>query len=153
MILSAAVPRAHSPGARAQQRADLLLEIARPLLPVRPALEPAERARVEEELAGFLARQMAALPGYMRLPMRAGLFAFAWLPLLRHGRPYTRLDPEARRRHVLAWSTSRVGPKRDLVKLIRSCALFFYLDHRLVTARLEAETCELPEEQGLRRAE
>jgi hypothetical protein len=118
----------------------LLLCVAEPILPVRPVLDPAERNRVGLDLAEFLTLQTSALPRHLWLLFRTGLFAFQWLPVLRYGRPYTALKPEQRRLLVANWSTSRLSPKRDLLKLIRSCTLFYYLDHPLVSARLEQES-------------
>lgn len=117
----------------------LLLLIAEPMLPTKPALDPAERQRVGLGLADFLTRQIGALPHHLSLLVSAGLLSFEWLPLLRFGRPFTALDSDQRRRRVAKWSTSRMQPKRDLLKMVRSCALLFYLDHPIVRARLEKE--------------
>jgi len=114
-----------------------VLDIAEPMLPSRPSLDPEERHRVGLGLAEFVTLQIDAMPRHLWLSVRAGLFVFEWLPLLRYGRPYTGLKPDQRRQRVASWSTSRLSPKRDLLKMIRSCVLFFYLDHPLVSARLE----------------
>lgn len=117
-----------------------LLAVARPLLPRFPELPEEESRRVERELEAFLAAQTGAMPRHLRVALRAALALFTWLPALRWGRPYAALAPSAQQRVVLAWSVSAFGPLRDFVKLVRSLALFFYLDHPAVVARLEAET-------------
>lgn len=127
----------------------LLRAVARPLLPSFPPLAPEERSRVEDDLERFLADQLAGMPGHLRLGVRAALTAFAWLPLLRWGRPYAALPPPTQQRIVARWSASRIGPRRDLIRLLRSLAVFFYLDHPAVVARLEAETADaLPPARG-----
>ena len=122
--------------------AALLLEIARPLLPAFPPLPTSERERVEDELRTFLVEQVRSMPSFLRLPYLTALLVFEWTPLLRYGRPYTALPMVRRERALQAWSRSPIGPCRDLVKLVRSCALFFYLDHPLVRESLRAESCE-----------
>ena len=122
----------------------LLLEIARPLLPAFPPLPTSEQERVEDELRIFLVEQVRSMPSFLRLPYLTALLVFEWTPLLRYGRPYTALPRLRRERALQAWSRSPVGPCRDLVKLVRSCALFFYLDHPLVRERLRVECGERP---------
>lgn len=114
-----------------------LLDIARPLLPSVPELPPDEARRVEDDLAGDLAAQIARLPAHLAAPFRVALVAFDLLPLLRFGRPYRALPIETQRRVVRAWSNAPIGAFRNFVKLVRSCALYTYLDHPIVTARLE----------------
>jgi hypothetical protein len=120
--------------------AALLLEIARPLLPAFPFLPTPERERVEDELRIFLVEQVRSIPSFLRLPYLMALLLFEWVPLLRYGRPYTALPRPRQERALRTWSRSPFGPCRDLVKLVRSCALFFYLDHPLVHERLRAES-------------
>ena len=86
------------------------------------------------------------MPKFLLLPFVGGLFAFDWLPLLRHHRTFSDLDIELQRRIVREWAESRFGRKRDFIKLVRSCSLFFYLDHPLVRVRLEAA----PDTAGVR---
>lgn len=130
-------------------RRSLLRALARPLLPRFPTLAPEEQSRVEEDLEQFLAAQLGAMPGHLRLGVRAALVAFAWLPLLRWGRPYAALPAPTQARVVERWSASRIGPRRDLIRLLRSLTVFFYLDHPAVVARLEAESADaLPRSRG-----
>jgi hypothetical protein len=117
----------------------LLLEVARPMLPAIPRLEPGEREQLESELADFLSAQVGAMPGYLRIPFAATLVAFEWLPVLGRGRRYSKLEGASQARFVAACSRSGFRPFRELLRLVRSCALFFYLDHPLARARLETQ--------------
>lgn len=132
--------------------ARLLGEAARPLLPDYPLLEGAERARVERDVEAFLAAQIAAMPAHLRLPVRLALIGFELLPLARRGRRFSALGLETRRKILQRWGSSRLGPKRDLVRLIRSSALYAYLDHERVRAQLEAADAGTPA-VGLSRAQ
>ena len=126
----------------------LVLAIARPLLPCFPPLSDAERDEAERELDRFLAAQLAEMPRYLALPFSVALLAFNWLPLLRYGRTYAGLPQETQVRVVLAWSGSPIGAMRNFVKLVRTCALFAWLDHPIVAARLEPEAAEPALEAG-----
>jgi hypothetical protein len=117
-----------------------LLDIARPLLPSVPELPSDEALRVERDLAAALDAQIAGLPLYLAAPFRAALVAFELAPLLRFGRPYRALPIESQRRVVRAWSNAPIGAFRNFIKLVRSCALYAYLDHPIVTERLERDS-------------
>jgi hypothetical protein len=118
------------------------------MLPSRPELDEGERVRVEGELQDFLSSQVSSLPRYILAPYLLALFAFEALPLLRHGRPFSSLADADRAAIVARWSASPIGPMRDLLKLIRSCALFFYLDHPVVTRRMEEESGRRARSEG-----
>lgn len=117
----------------------LVLAIARPLLPAYPELDEDDRAEAERELDRGLTEQLSAMPGYLRLPFEVALVGFNWLPVLRYGRTYGSLPPATQARIVAAWSRSPLGAMRNFIKLVRTCALFAWLDHPLVTERLERE--------------
>jgi hypothetical protein len=119
--------------------ARIVLGAARPLLPAFPELDASERSQVEGDLGDFLQGQIRAMPQYLRGPYLLALFGFEYLPLLRYGQPYTALRSTIQERIVRSWSESRIAPMRDFVKLIRTCALFYYLDHSVVRAQLEAD--------------
>jgi hypothetical protein len=121
-----------------------LLDIARPLLPSVPKLPLVEAERVERDLATALDSQMAGMPAYLAAPFRVARVAFEFLPLLRFGRRYRALPIESQRRVVLAWSNAPIGAFRNFVKLVRSCALYTYLDHPIVTETLERD-CLAPD--------
>ena len=133
--------------------ASLVLAIARPLLPSFPPLGDAERKETERDLAAFLEAQLSEMPRYLALPFQLALFGFEWLPLLRYGRRYTALPRETQGRVVRAWADSPIGAMRNFVKLLRTCALFAWLDHPVVAARLESESAEGALETGTSRAD
>ena len=116
-----------------------LLDIARPLLPSIPELPSDEALRVERDLAAALDAQIAELPRYLAAPFHVALVAFELAPLLRFGKPYRALPIEIQRRVVRAWSNAPIGAPRNFVKLVRSCALYAYLDHPIVTEKLERD--------------
>jgi hypothetical protein len=116
----------------------LVWEAARPLLPEYPPLDGEERSRVERDVEAFLGAQIGSTPAHLRLPVRVALIGLELLPLARWGRRFSALDLGTRRAILQRWGSSRLRPKRDLVRLIRSCVLFGYLDHEGVRARLEA---------------
>lgn len=109
------------------------------LLPDYPPLDPATRAAAAAEVAAHVADQLAALPPYLRLPVRLALAAFAWLPLLVAGRPFAALPPARQATWLGWWSAAPLAPARDVVRLVRSVALLAWFDHPAVRARLEAE--------------
>jgi hypothetical protein len=117
-----------------------LLDIARPLLPSVPELPSDEALHVERDLAAALDAQIAGLPLYLAAPFRVALVVFELAPLLRFGRPYRALPIESQRRVVRAWSNAPIGAFRNFIKLVRSCALYAYLDHPIVTERLERDS-------------
>jgi hypothetical protein len=126
----------------------LLMDIARPLLPAHPRLDPDEIERVERDLTAFLVAEIGALPLHLAAPFRLALVAFALLPVLRFGRTYRALPPEHKHRVVYAWANAPVAVFRNFVKLVRSCALFAYLDHPLVMANLERDGAEIAATAG-----
>lgn len=118
----------------------ILALLVRSLLPEIPALNPVERVEIEEEVARFVETQIAAMPGFLRLPYRLALHLFNCSALLRYGRAYESLDATRRQAYVRAWAESGIAPMRDFVKLARSCTLLQYLDHPRVAARLEEQS-------------
>lgn len=117
--------------------AAVLISLARPIPPATPRLTEVERRQVDADLELYLVRQVLAMPRYMLAPLLVVLLGLDWLPMLTRGRPFRALPGAAATQIVAAWSRSRLSPKRDLIKLVRNCTLFFYLDHPIVRARLE----------------
>nr|AQQ74448.1 hypothetical protein [uncultured bacterium] len=114
-----------------------LFHMIRHLLPAQPVLDPITRDEVEQDVVEFVAAQIGGMPGYIRVPYRALLLVFEWLPALGSLRPFSALPAERQQRCLAAWSNSHVSLIRDTIKLVRSCALLQYLDHHLVLSRLE----------------
>jgi hypothetical protein len=116
-----------------------MVEIVRLTVPAYPDLDDQARARVDADVTDFVASQIGALPSFMHLPYRLGITAFQLLSLLRHGRRFAFLPKPAKESYLSFWSDGKIGPMRDFVKLIRSCALLAYFDHPEVRKRLLAK--------------
>lgn len=118
---------------------DLLTCLVPALLPSEPHLDPIQRTKIEEEVVNFVAAQIAAMPSVLRIFYQIALHGFNWLAVIRYGGRYTQLAVDRQRRYILSWSHSRIRMIRDFVKLMRSCALLYYLDHPLVMAQWESD--------------
>lgn len=110
------------------------------VVPEFPALEPATRRSVEDEVGRYVASQIAGMPGYLALPYRLALRIFDGLPRLFYLQPFVRLDAARGTRYLERWSNAPLAPMRDFVKLVRSCALLAYFDHPAVVAQLQSGT-------------
>jgi hypothetical protein len=117
----------------------VVAEIVRLTLPAYPDLDEQARARVHADVTDFVASQIEALPLFLHIPYRLGITAFHLLSLLRYGRRFASLPDAARESYLSFWSDGVMGPTRDFIKLIRSCALLAYFDHPGVRTRLLAE--------------
>jgi hypothetical protein len=121
---------------------ELLKHLARPLLPIEPPLSPEARCVVEGDVAAFLFAQIGSMPTYLRLPYEIALLVFNLLAAVPFGQPYQQLDPARQQRYLELWSGSPLRLGRDLIRLIRSCALLQFMDHPCVLARLAPELAE-----------
>lgn len=117
----------------------VLAEIIRTLTPSYPELAADTRATAQADVTRYVASQILAMPGHLRLPYKLALVAFNWLALLRYFRPFVSLPHELKPAYLALWSDAPVGPMRDFVKLIRSSGLLVYYDHPLVVQHLNAE--------------
>lgn len=106
----------------------VVTEIVHLSLPDYPALEAPTRAQVRSDVSDVVVAQIEAMPSFLGIPYRIALHAFRLLPLVRWGRPFLSLDSAAQRSWIALWADG-IGPTRDFIKLIRSCALFAYFDH------------------------
>jgi hypothetical protein len=115
----------------------VVAEIVRLLLPDYPRLDPPAQTHVRSDVTDFVMAQIGAMPSFLRVPYCVAVIGFDWLPLLRYGGRFRRLEEPARVRYLTWWSAAPVGVMRNFVKLIRSCAVLAYFDHPLVMERLE----------------
>ncbi len=125
-------------------RTRLLQQIVRDLLPREPELDGEASREVEKAVVAFVAAQIGSLPAFLRVPYTFALVGFDWLAIARYGRSYAHLDEAQGRRYLRAWDRSPLSLCRDFVKLLRSCTLLAYLDHPVVTRRLEAMAAPEP---------
>ncbi|MBI1816118.1 MAG: hypothetical protein HYR72_14155 [Deltaproteobacteria bacterium] len=109
------------------------------IAPEYPALNAATRVKALDDVTRYVASQIDGMPSFLRAPYRLALLAFSWLPLLRYARPFSALPAATQLSYLTLWSDGPIGPMRDFVKLIRSCALLAYFDHPLVLQQLEVE--------------
>lgn len=111
-----------------------------PRPPRLPGLEPAVAALVEHVVsslaepdphlltttAAAMHGRLGMMPRFLGLPMAAATLAFDWSGVAVGGRPFRRLDPEARRRLVAAWRRAPVGFCRDFLDFYEKMASFLY---------------------------
>ena len=74
--------------------------------------------------------QHAALPDYLRGPLRWLTLGFDASTIPTSGRPFHALDHARRWRQVERWRRSRLGPLRDLVRFYESLAIFGWYDEQ-----------------------
>ena len=117
---------------------DVVAEVVRLTTPSFPPLDDPARRRVHSRVTAFVTSQIEGLPSFMSLPYRAMLTAFRLLPVLRFGRDFRSLDETTKESYLAAWSDAKLGPCRDFIKLIRSCALLAFFDHPDVVRSLPA---------------
>ncbi len=118
------------------------------ILPKYPDLDAGTRLVVEHDVAHYVARQIAAMPSFLRVPYGLALRAFNWLPLLRYGRLFRSLPPERGAQYLAWWNDSPISFMRDFVRLIRSSALLVYFDHPAVAQQLAAPSSLPPRREA-----
>ncbi len=124
---------------------DVLARTVDVLLPTHPTLGAEVSRRVRADVATFVVSQVEALPSFLKAPYVLAMTAFDLSPVLRGWRPFRTLDADRRARRLAAWDTSALAPKRNYVKLIRSCALLAYYDHPDVLRALHAIESAAPQ--------
>ena len=75
------------------------------------------------DVARFVLRQHGNMPRLLGAGIRAATLLFAVASLGRGGVLFHRLPPPRRRVQVAAWSISRLGPCRDLIRFYSSLAI------------------------------
>lgn len=118
----------------------ILAGIIQLVIPSYPVLAPDRCEAVRVDVVRYVASQIRAMPGHLRLPYQVALAAFNWLPVLRHLRPFLALPPGAQQAYLRLWSDGPIAPMRDFVKLIRSAGLLVYYDHPVVQEQLIASS-------------
>lgn len=91
---------------------------------------------VHAAVSDFVYGRLRTLPVFLRVPYMTLLRIFDFLPLLTRGRRFVRLSPAPQRKQLETWSTSRLSPCRDCVKLIRNLTLMAFYEHPAVLNRL-----------------
>jgi hypothetical protein len=74
--------------------------------------------------------QHAALPDYLRGPLRWLTLGLDASTIPTTGRPFHALEHARRWRRVERWRASRLGPLRDLVRFYESLAIFGWYDEQ-----------------------
>ncbi len=71
----------------------------------------------------FVLAQHARMPDFLRAPVVVLTLMFDLQCILKHGAPFRRLDCDQRIQHVRDWRLSRLGFRRDFVRLYESLAV------------------------------
>ncbi len=85
--------------------------MAEAIIRERCASAEAGPAQAYESVARFLLNTHAAMPDYLRLPLKSLTLVFGLSALATAGRPFHRLSHERRARQVRAWKESALGPR------------------------------------------
>jgi hypothetical protein len=123
---------------RAPARSPLLEAVVATVAPEFPPLAAEERAAVVADVADFVAFEIAAMPGFLRVPYRAALAGFDALAVLTGGRRFAALSEARRARHLARFDAAPLAAARDFAKLVRSTSLLAWYDHPRVRERLDA---------------
>jgi hypothetical protein len=84
----------------------------------------------EQAVARFLLETHARMPHHLRAPLRILTHAFAaWCSVL-GGAAFHRQPVERRVQHIRAWRTSRLAPRRDLIRFYETLAVFGWYSER-----------------------
>lgn len=78
-------------------------------------------------------------PPLLRFGLRASVILLTWLAVLRHGRPFHRLNPERQDRFLRSAAASRYYLLRQLVATIKLIACFAYLQDAQVRNLLDPQ--------------
>jgi len=75
------------------------------------------------DAARFVLRQHGAMPRVLGWGVRTATLLFALAAVARHGTLFHRLPPARRHVQAAAWTASRFGPCRDLMRFYASLAI------------------------------
>lgn len=110
------------------------------LLPVEAELD---RKRVTNDVARFVEKELADLPGRLATLFGIGMFGFRMLTLLAKFSRLEKLAPDARRRWIERWAYGSFALGRQLFRGVRSTALLAYYEHPDVRALMLPARVEL----------
>lgn len=84
----------------------------------------------ERAVSRFLLDTHARMPHHLQAPLSILTLTFAtWCSVLA-GAAFHRQPVERRIRHIRAWRTSRLAPRRDLIKFYETLAIFGWYSER-----------------------
>ena len=99
-----------------------------------------ELAAPYNDVTRFVIRQHRNMPQVLGCAIQLATLLFALTALARHGALFHRLPPPRRHVQVAAWTVSRLGPCRDLMKFYSSLVILaLYSRPRLAQAVGQAE--------------
>lgn len=78
----------------------------------------------------FALAQHAGMPDFLRGPLFLLTVVFGLQAFGKSGRLFHRQTPEARWAHVLAWKSSRLGARRDLIRFYESLTVLVWAARR-----------------------
>jgi hypothetical protein len=110
-----------------------MAQLARVLLPT----EELERNGLTEYVIDYCELQLRALPPGFRLGLVAGIATLETTAVLRHGKPFSRLDDARARAWIASWWDSPVGPFKALTRAVKSLLALAFYDSKPMRARLE----------------
>jgi hypothetical protein len=76
--------------------------------------------------ARFAVAQHAGMPDFLRGPLFFLTILFGIQAFIKSGRFFHLQSPEARWAHVLAWKSSRLGVRRDLIRFYESLTVLVW---------------------------
>lgn len=89
------------------------------------------------DVVDFVIRQLSSMPLVLARGVRIATAAFALAAMARNGTPFHRLASGRRRVQIAAWTRSRFGPCRDLMKLYTSLVLLVLYSRKPFPPSLE----------------
>jgi len=95
-----------------------------------------ELAGPYNDIARFVMRQHRRMPRLLGVGIEVATILFAFAALARHGALFHRLPPARRHVQVAAWTASRLGPCRDLMKFYASLVILALYSRRSLAEAL-----------------
>jgi hypothetical protein len=89
------------------------------------------------QVVDYVELQLRAFPAGLRAGMVAGIATLEASAALRHGRRFSRLDPDTARRFWASWWASPLPPCRQLAKGLKALVALAFYDSKPMRERLE----------------